>query len=506
MHLTLKGKIMNKFNFFYKTIIVGFLILFTSCNNYLDVPPVTQVTSETFYNTDNQLHQAIVAAYSSLGNRGLYGWSYSLMRSVLDDDARTIETTDILRHEQFNIPATDPFIKNMWGAIYEGVYRCNIVIDKAPKASNASEEVIKNVLGEARFLRALYYWHLVTMWGEVPIITDIQVSSKGVVKSSVSDVWKLITDDLTLVISDKMLPEKWPASGTGRATIGAAKALLGKCYLYQKDYQKASAMFTDVITSPLYSLDSVEKVWTIGAENDGENIFEVQFSKIGDNPFYDDGGTAAEGTLRNVYIGAPQGGGWGNLYADSVLVTSFLPGDKRLKAYIFTAGDTFPWDNTVTMDPTKNKIGSNGLGVIRKGMNSGVGSFWPGGFNENTPLIRYTDVLLMQAECKTNLGDDAGAKVEIDKVRKRSFNNDSTYISIDSLMKVKSFTTVMDVIKYERRIELCFEMHRFNDLVRWGDALTVLGPIGFTAKATYYPIPQDDITRSGGSLKQTSGY
>lgn len=461
-------------------------VLLPGCSDFLDVPPVNAPIVSTFYQTEDDLELAVNAAYSSLANTSLYKWGMHLQREVISDDVGTPEA-GLQDAANFNFKADNADIGGMWNSLYQGIFRANLVIANYNDVKKSSRR--DEIYGEALFIRAFCYWHLVTIWNRAPLITEAREGAYSDSSADATALYAQIATDLTTAIS--LLPS---SPENGRAGKAAAQALLGKALLQQKRYTEAAAMFQAVITGATNSLDSIDKVWTVSGEYGSENLFEISFHKSGDNPFYDDGGDDATGGMRNVFLGPAQSGGWQNLYPSASMVAEFEPGDRRIKAFMYTIGDTLPDGKIYAAAENKNDY------AIRKGITSAVSSFWPGGFDENTPVIRYADVLLMLAECDAMTAKDAAALALVDQVRARAGLGDAA-----TLIAANPGWTTMDAVKHERRVELCFEMHRYVDLVRWGDEAAKLGT-RFKAEHRYWPIPQSDIDNSGGALVQNSGY
>jgi starch-binding outer membrane protein, SusD/RagB family len=508
--------------YIYKIILGSSILwLLAGCSdNYLDITPQSSVVTATFYKTDLQLLEALNAAYSALGDRNLYGNSYILQRTLMEEGVSTSEAGSMQSTLDFSFDASNANVLAIWTSIYKGIYRCNLVLQNAPNATKIEyPELQERIIAEATVLRALYNWHLAVLWGSAPLRTINNMDEKAIAKSDTAAIWSLIESDLKSVIESEVLPVSYPGgvyeslSGgneKGRITQGAAIALLGKVELYRNNYSGAAKYFSQIIGSSIYGYSlnsSLDDVWSIAGNNSSEMIMEVMFnaSKGGANPYYDDGGTAAEGTNRNVYIGPSQYGGWMNVYPVKHLISDFESGDPRLSAYVWKHGDQV-LSYTDLYDSTLNKSPYS----IKKGLGSGFTSSWGGGFSENAPLIRYADVLLMYAECIANGATDTfgnGAAYYVNLVRQRAFG--SGYKTVQALMSENGWD-ILTAIKHEREVELCFECHRYNDLVRWGDARSnsnyVTRGINNNTSTLYYPIPQNDIDNSNGVLTQNDGY
>lgn len=487
------------------------LLQFFSCSDsYLDVTPVNEPTPENFYKTKEQMEKALNAAYSALGNRGMYGWWLGVTRMVMSDDTETVEA-NVIDHHNFSVTDTNIRLFNrsngngLWNSLYIGILRCNLVITKLPTSEIKLQEDKDRILGQALFLRALYYFHLVNYWGEVPLLLDDNYNAIDLEKSSVNDVYAAIENDLNLILANNLLPTIYNGSAgqeIGRATKGAVLSLLGKTLLYQNKFDLAKNHFQSVVSSNTYSLVNVNNIWTVAADNGTESVFEVQFAnaKAGINPFFDDGVQAAEITLRNQTIAPNQYNGWENAWPSQDLLDVFETGDLRRQAFIVMENEFFPTQSTA-YNPSKNR----GNFAIRKGINSGWSTGSPNGTGEeNFPIIRYSDVLLMYAETliRSNSPNIPLAENLIDQVRARAFGLSVTALRSANL-GIATYATdnnksLFEALKDERRREFCFEGHRFNDLARWDDAKnnTILLDRGYNQSKRYYPLSREDLDLS----------
>jgi len=413
----------------------------------------------TPFQSSEEVAASLEKAFRRLAFATFYRWYYTAFREIGSKDISTIES----HYETFPV---DSYYR-LWDILFDGIHHCNRVLYGLKNANQISLDVSLYAEGTARFLRALYYWHIAAIWEQAPLITGVDNIYSAQLKQN-DDLWEFIIADLQQVVSQQLLPQTPPAQSPHHATLPAAKALLGKCYLYQQNYSLAAAAFADILSNTTYDLIPLEKVWTIEGEGSGESLFEVHFVDNGTEPWYDIGPRASESQLRNFAVGNAQSGGWEILFPTQNFMQIWEPGDLRRKLWVYEEGDTIiPSGDIYESHRNKGDYGS-----IAKGCNSGYEQWIVRGFGENTPLIRYADVLLMYAECVANgAGASAGltAHEAINLVRNRAWNNalpDS--LKIETVMQ-KNNWSLMEAIKQERRKELCFEAHRLNDLLRWGD-------------------------------------
>jgi hypothetical protein len=375
-------------------------------------------------------------------------------------------------------------------------------------------------IGEAHFFRAYAYFELVKAYGDIPLIdfyyTD---ASKGIrPKSAATAIYALIDRDLDS--ASRLLPLSWFNSTTnqnpfpGRLTSGAANALWAQTYLHRQNWAKVLALCNILIASGQYSLlPNFVDVWKDGVggagKNSKESVLEMQ-------NYIASGGTpdlgSAFGTSQNVRQGgaSPQWNlGWGWNTPTDVLVTAWDNTDPRKAATILYSGQfdggpatggygaTLPGYNPGTALDQKywnKKVYSDPAMRQATGHTTDGNAGWI-----NHRVIRYADILLMKAEASNEMNDGATAAAMLELVRARARGGNNTVLPAISFVNQAQMRTA---IKNERRWEFAMEGYRFYDLVRWGDALTVLGSLGYTPRCNLYPIPQKAIDLSGGVLIQ----
>lgn len=471
-----------------------FIILFSSvilpgCSkDFLDVEPPSQLTGASYFRNEEDAAAIVTAAYKPLtATSDLAKISEAPLKDIV------IFNTQGLNLDSWSFDANDAIIDRVWQNDYEGVFRANLIIQEVGKIK-MDETARDRMVGEGRFLRAYYYWQLTTLFGEVPLITEADPSDPkkaAVGKSSVDDIYNLIIDDLKQAID--VLPVSYDSKNAGHVTKGAAEALLGKVYLYAKNYPLAEEALHNVITSNTYQLipDFSQLLIT---DNNAESLFEIQFADI-----------AGQGSDR-VVNDYPQGqGGYANLLPSQALVDAFedysgstaINGkDPRLFYSIFREGD--PYDAVSpefkqAWTPTGYARKKGMFPVIRQN-NSNSG--------RNFPLIRYADVLLMYAEAANENDHPAEAIDAINEVRQRVGMPDLPTAQFPTGSKSEIFAAIV----HERQVELAFEYHRLNDLRRWGLAEQQLGSVGYQSpRHRYFPIPQQELN-TNPQLTQNEGY
>ena len=449
------------------------LLLLAGCKKeFLEKSPPDALTEVGFYNSAERAQLGVNAIYVSLQS----AWSINLYRIYdVPSGEVLLSNTVPLEYNNFTyFPALNQ-IHDTWRGLYEGVYRSNLAIANIP-GINMAEALKSQYLGEAKFLRALFYFDLVNIFGAVPLVTQPLPNTDAslIARTPVADVYKVIIADL--LAAEAGLPVSYSGANLGRVTKGAAQALLGKVYLYNKDYANAEKYFLLVINSGKYGLmDNFQEVWHRSFENNKESIFEVQFADIG--------GSGSNG--RNGSYLPAVNGATGSGLATKRAFDAFDPTDPRRAMSIFRPGDSFA-PNVSTALATFSAVWSATGYAVKKGM-------WPimyvNSNGINYPIIRYADVLLMYAEAANELNKLTEARAAVNQVRARPSVNMPALTAVNTGSKADMF----NAINKERQVELMFEFIRFNDLRRWGLALQELGPIGYQAKHALFPIPQLEL-------------
>ena len=476
-----------------KSLLLAGLVLFsvTSCNENLDLTPQANASQGDL--PAGGFEQATFGIYGKLRDNGLADWTRFWFQNIRSDDATKGSTTGDAasigqEFDTFNYSKTSGITKDNWVGHYGLIIACNALLSDIEASGDTGSGTVTNK-AEARAVRAWAYFELRRDYGEIPLFTkkSTTVSDAFIAKSTVAQVDAFIETELKEAAA--ALPLSWPSAYVGRATKGFANALLAKLYLYQGKYADAYTKSTEVINSGQYSLLSdFKKVFSKEGNNSSESVFEIQFlcRDISDvdkynSMYYGQQGFRGSGSWDL---------GWGFNAPTQNLINSFASNDPRKDATILVSGQndgyglTVPsvndtsglWNKKAYTDPADRKT----IGVL---------------YNRwfNIKIIRYADVLLMAAEAAIQTGNTAVAANYFNQVRNRV---GLSSIAAPSLSDLKS----------ERRAELAMENERFYDLVRWGDAASVLGSLGYTAKNSYYPIPQDAIDQSGGKLVQNSNY
>lgn len=416
------------------------LISFMSCSKeFTDLSPISERNTGSFYSSANDFEVALAGVYNTLLSQGVYNEAIWIMNDLRSDitfwDAGGLAAA-IVRYDDFEETTIDYVGRDSWIAHYKGIGRANSVIGRIEDVEmDASQKT--RIVGEAKFLRSLLYYNLATTFGNVPLVLNEATSAdddKENVQVPIAQIYSQIAADLTE--AESSLPST--AKG-GRATKGAAAALLGKVYLTQGDKTSAASALKRVSG---YSLvDNYTDLWGVENEFNKESIFEVSYE-------------SGYGVLGNLYtsamnteLGATVTSGSRNFPTKS-LISSYEAGDTRFEASI--AG-----------------IGSEVVGFASDGAGWCIkyGTTNPSTDNDgpnNWVVLRYADVLLMLAEA---LGESTESYGYINQVRARA-----------GLGAISSSTagTFAEKLLQERKVELAFEGHRWPDLKRFGVAASVM--------------------------------
>jgi hypothetical protein len=491
----------------YKLWLIAF-ILIAGCTNFLQIDPQGSMTQTSFPTTESDALQSTNAVYTAVRDWYYNSGGYPILDIMSDDSYKGSNTNDQLStigaYDNFTFNTTGDGLDRWWATMYQGIKWANVVIEKVPLVS--MDSTLRNkYLGEARFLRGLFYFDLVRAWGGVPEVTA-SIPPLHLAKSTSAQIYSLIISDLQYAETHLTKKSQLASSDQGRATIGAAEALLSKVYLFENDFPNAEIYALKVIQSGEYSLEpQFIDANGVKGNNGVESIFEVGALNVEDF----NGGGAQYANTQGVR-GTPNRG-WGFNRPSIELRRSFEPGDPRLKGTIIDLGDIIDGvyikgDPDPANDPvvTLNSVGDT---VNIQCYNRKVwtpGNDTPTQWGHHRRLIRYADVLLIAAEALNENGKPAEALVYLNMVRKRARGTNSLVLPD---ITVTDKNLLRDKIFLERRHELALEGNRFWDLVRTGRASTVLGPYGFIpGKHEVLPIHQSEIDISQGSLTQNPGY
>ena len=493
------------------TAVISVTIAIIACNKKLDVTDENNPTVESYFKTAAELQNGVNGIYSTLRSGNLVGrewfFTHDMRGAETASGGAQLEAPRAELMKQASPSPSNSVMTSEWNGCYQMINRANIVLFAAPNVTdNAAQRDV--AVGEAEFLRAWAYFELVTMWGDVPVYTTPVLSITDFrAKSPSTEVYTLIISDLTDAAS------KLPASAAqqGRATSGAANALLGRVEMQKGDYDAAKAALLKVYGK--YSLVPFQDNFdgdiklggnqiATGHEYNPESIFEVSFVDKGNNNF--NWGYTGEGPTADASIMRSQEYGivWGNVVPSDQILNEFEANDPRYKYTFFEPGDGYNLAHTPNSDGTvdlilkeanMNVAASNHNGNIKKRVyrkysilewtNDG---FHPDGINQR--IIRYADVLLMLAECEAETGSPAQAASYINQVRARPGVNMPPVV-------LGSKNEAIAAVMHERAVELAGEEINNIDILRWRAKgyYPSIRPDPKPGQVAYFPIPASEI-------------
>jgi hypothetical protein len=464
-------------------ILVMVVMLFSSCGkDFITLSPIAQLSTGNFYKTASDIDQAVNGAYNSLASNAEYGANFENFMEIPSDNTYNSNTTqsggENAAFDNFVVLPSNSVLNTTWSACYAGIQRCNVVLNRID-AIAMDNNIKANRIGEVKFIRALSYFNLVRIWGDVPLVTKEVTNTFDAFadkRNASADVYGQIIKDLNEAAA--ALPATYSATDAGRVTKGAAQTLLGKVYLTLHQYSDAVNSLKNVInpggTSVYTLLTNFKDVFDAANKNSKESIFEIQYLK----------NTNGSGTNYDP--------------------TNISDANNRPSANIvalFTANN----DPRLALS-----VGYNGGLAYSTKRYDTRGT--DGSFGHNVIVLRYADALLMYAEALNELGYDATGQGDafkyLNQIRTRA--GVTTY-NTTSLPDQQSFRSAIDK---ERRLELAFENHRWFDLLRTGQMIAVMNSstgtsaIPYTVKnyQTLFAIPQTQINASANNLTQNPGY
>jgi hypothetical protein len=474
----------------------------TGCKKeFLNQAPEASLTGANFWKTESDLKQGVVGAYRSLQDMGNFNyWLFGEMRS----DNTTFQYNAAQRGQenrefvdQFLVISTNTLLQGYWQQCYVGIARCNDVLGNEAKIS-MTDQVRNQAIGEVKVLRAFHYFNLVRQFGGVPlklqtVTSPSEAKSKG--RATTDQVYAQIIADLSDAATK--LPASYGSADKGRVTSGTANAFLGEVYLTQKKYTEALTVFRKVTGYSLVS--AYTSIFLPNNKNNSESIFEIQY--LGSDPNlssnfmyqfapFNSGSVVTNDPSTNLSFNS----GWNTPTTD--LINSYEAGDLRKGASLsegFTIGGQYMNVPYIT---------KYNQGFIQ-----------PGQTNVNFPVIRYADVMLEIAECLNEQGFVAGGEAFslLNAIRARAGLAAKTAGNVNPALNVASQAAFRDAVMQERKVELAFENHRWYDLIRTGNAITIMnahgareiaknpsqypaGSYAVTANKLLLPIPQREVT------------
>ena len=450
-------------------------LLMTSCgDSFFDLEPASSVTIDKVYKTASDYNVAVIGCYAKLQSQvNFYTECCEYRSDNLSLGAPTAGTQDRYDIDHFTEKPSNGILSSYWANFNNNVYRCNLLLDQIDGA-NFAENLKKQYKGEAMFIRALNYFNMYRIWGGVPATKHVVSAAEALKVARYSDVqmFDLIAGDLKEIVDNNYLPETYSSADMGRATSGAAKALLGKVYLTFHKWTEAKDILSQLIGK--YQLVSpIAQVFNVDNKNNNEIIFAVHFNK------------EIEGEGHSYWYNLTNASDDTN--QTSSLLNTFPTGDARkdLITYVQVEKNVRLMNKFYdTKSPTFKTVGNDQI------------------------LLRYADVLLMYAEALNEIQYDASegslALKYLNAVRQRAGISNLTAKQLPTQEKFRKGILV------ERQREFPYEGQRWFDLVRMGFAKSVMAENGVEIKdyQLLFPIPQQEIEKVGDKsiLWQNPGY
>jgi hypothetical protein len=507
---------MKRNNLFKYIFIVGLSAAAISCSSdFLEVAPFGKTDTNTYYSTDQEVEYGLTAAYDMLHSDFIKGWSSTLFIKQLPADDTNCggggesDQSQYQKLDDFKWEADNEGITAYYSINYFGIYRCNQVINNA-KPETALR---KRMIAEAKCLRAYFYFELSTVFGDVPLRLEAAKNlTEGMARTPKAKVYEQIVKDLKEAIVD--LPNKGDYTTANRFRVSkqTAQALLGKTYLFAKDYPNAILAFKDVIAregNDVGLIADFSKITRAESEFGKESLLEASF--ISENRNWGNASWDRNANdNRHLQLWGPRGpfnggtsgirDGWGFNPPTRKIYNAYEANDPRRAATVITKEELASKFGGVFVD------GWDTEGCIRTKYTTynaetsdQDGNTPELNYSTNWRLIRYADVLLMAAEAYHKDNKDALARIELNKVRAR----------VGLLPVSASGNALFTAIVKERQVELAYEGFRFWDLVRWDLAQQEVSTLGFVkGKHEYFPIPLDEINGNIliGPENQNPGY
>jgi len=459
-------------------ILALFIALLTSCTKQLEQSPITNKELRVFLKTEIEVEEYVNATYATLQFGSLYGLYVPAMAEIASDNTYDeVPANDAAIYgdiDEFKTVPVNTLISDVWRNSYVAIQRCNVVLTRIDAVSFLSPDSKAARIGEMKFIRALMYFNLVRLFGDVPLVTGETADPNiffGQGRTSTAEASAQVGKDL------REAADVLPASSAqqGRIIKTAAQSLLGKVYLTLKDYSNAKTQLDFVINSAIHALlPNPNDIFSLTNENNKEIIFSVQFA-AGTN-----GNSEGSTAFQQFSPSGTVNGAKGHNLPTKELYSLYTTDDKRKTAYVGITNNGVPFSTKLKQPTTITDGGSNFV------------------------VLRYVDVLLMQAETENELGNTDAATTLLNNVRNRA-GLPNTIAAIQTELRA--------AIALERRLELVGEGHRWFDLLRTGEAIPVMNawflsqgkPITVTEKNLLFPIPQNQID-TDPLIKQNPGY
>lgn len=499
-------KIFNTYQYRITALIFILGMVVFGCEDLLEEKPKDRILPTNFFETESDAIAAVNAIYSVLNAKstgtfgGVYHSNYWIMAGLASDNMKN-EMVGGNSEEDLELFAHTPdngVVYDIWQNVYKGIFYANFAIDGI-EPMEIDETAKARYLAEARFLRGILYFDLVRLFGEVPIITPENQSDLAPIKATQTELFDFIVEDLEFAKAN--LPQSYPSgNGLGRATWGAATAMLGRVFLWTGGYSDAASNLKEVIDSGLYGLwPDFRDAFQIENENGMESVFGIGFGDGGGAiSFWEVGQFNVRLLPKELVSEISQANSQGWQLPTEDLYNQYDDLDRRKTITFIT--EVNPSTGPITVEPHFSK-------------------YWDrdsepnaGNTEQDFPHIRYSGVLLMYAEAlnEVNNGPNADAYDAINAVRARARFDGTTDQSVLPDLSGLDYQSFKDAVLKERRLELCAEGHRWFDLVRHGklkERVEAAKPNAAVQEFhNRFPLPQREIDLNPKLLPQNTGY
>ena len=469
-------------------------LMTASCNkDFIELTPISTVSIDQLYKTDNDFRDALTGAYRSLQNQYQNFWIFGDVRGD-DSEQQVVKNDPWYFSDTFTINNDLALLSTTWSNYYQLITRANNVIAKIEEVDASTLPNKNRHIGEAKFLRALAYFDLVRIYGDVPMITGPITTEQSykLKRESVATIYnEVILKDL--LDAETKLAASYSGTNVGRPTIGAAKSLLGRVYLTLNDFSKAETKLREVTTLGYALLPNYNDLFDYTKnEHHSEYIFDVEYEEglggqgsVFTSRFFPN--SAAMATFYGI-----RGGDLAETNSPTEkLISAFAATDKRRDVSIGTKGGFYDATGKFVALPQATSQTYTKKYITPLAVQNDSRANWK--------VIRYADVVLMLAEALNENDKAAEAITFLNQVRQRAG------------VPVYTVTTKADIrekIALERRLELSFEGHRWFDLVRTGKALEVMRSTGMQDFMTIFPVPlsQVQVVNDRNIFPQNPGY
>ena len=458
------------------------MTLLVSCSKkFIDINPISTVSVDQVYKTDNDFQNAVNGVYAVFQTEYANFWMYGDVRG---DDTKSglVSNLQVSDMDKFILGNDAAILITTWRNYYEAINRANTVLDKIKTADPALVPNKDRYTAEAEFLRALAYFNLVRIFGDVPLVTTVLTVDQTykTPREKVDNIYdKVIVPDLS--DAEGKLPVSYSGTDVGRATRGAAKSLLGKVYLTRHDFVNAETKLQEVTTLGYALLPNYNDLWDYSkTEHHSEYIFDIEYEEgINEGSIFTTQFSVSfqgAGNLAAVmasYYGLPPAGGGDQGCPTDFLFNNYDPNDTRMDVSVAKG---------LTVNGVYTPISPTGIGSFTKKYLTSEAK--ANDSRANWKVIRYADVVLMYAEALNENGKTTEALTWLNMVRDRAQVPEYSGLSQDD---------TREKIYLERRFEFYLEGQRWFDLVRTGRALSTMASTGMKDYMTIFPIPQAQI-------------